>query len=57
MTALIAVSGDLMRPAYYLVAAGVIGGLAVWRIAESANKPLKGAPPAVEAGEEPAPRV
>ncbi|TDD89194.1 MFS transporter [Saccharopolyspora karakumensis] len=54
MTALIAVSGDLMWPAYYLVAAGVIGGLAVWRIAESANKPLKGAPPAVEMGEEPA---
>jgi MHS family proline/betaine transporter-like MFS transporter len=53
MTALIAITGDLMWPAYYLMAAGVIGGVAIWLTPESANKPLMGAPPAVEAGHEP----
>lgn len=53
MTALIAITGDLMWPAYYLMAAGVIGAIAIWLTAESANKPLKGAPPAVEAVDAP----
>lgn len=49
MTALIAATGDLMWPAYYLVAAGVIGLVAVRFTAETANAPLKDSPPAIEA--------
>ncbi len=48
MTALIAVTGDIMWPAYYLMGAGVVGGIAVWFTKESANKPLLGSAPAVE---------
>lgn len=52
MTALIASTGDLMWPAYYLMAAGVIGVVAVRHTAETANTPLKGSPPTVEPGHE-----
>lgn len=42
MTALIAATGDLMWPGYYLIAAGVIGGIGIWFTEESASKPLPG---------------
>ncbi|MDQ0990608.1 MFS transporter [Streptomyces sp. V3I7] len=48
-TALISATGNMMMPAYYMMAAAVIGGFAVWRMAESAGRPLPGSPPAVEA--------
>ncbi|WP_251076632.1 glycine betaine/L-proline transporter ProP [Streptomyces sp. NBC_01525] len=48
VTALIGATGDRMMPAYYMMAAAVIGGIAVWRMSESARKPLPGSPPAVE---------
>ncbi|MFD9812471.1 glycine betaine/L-proline transporter ProP [Streptomyces sp. NPDC059080] len=48
VTALIGVTGNRMMPAYYMMAAAVIGGIAVWRISESARQPLPGSPPAVE---------
>ncbi|MET8470959.1 MFS transporter [Streptomyces sp. NPDC006422] len=44
---LIAATGNLMIPAYYMMAAAVIGGVAVWRMKESAGKPLPGSPPAM----------
>lgn len=46
VAALIAVSGDLNMPAYYLMAAGVIGAIAVYFAKESAGKRLPGSPPA-----------
>ncbi|MFD6024946.1 glycine betaine/L-proline transporter ProP [Streptomyces griseoluteus] len=49
VTALIGATGNLMMPAYYMMAAAVIGGFAVWRMSESAGRPLPGSPPAVEA--------
>ncbi|MFC7344757.1 MFS transporter [Saccharopolyspora griseoalba] len=42
MTALIAATGDLMWPGYYLIAAGVIGGIGIWFTEESARRPLPG---------------
>ncbi|MFI7340263.1 MFS transporter [Streptomyces sp. NPDC050085] len=45
--ALIAGTGNLMIPAYYMMAAAIIGGIAAWRMRESAGKPLPGSPPAV----------
>ncbi|MEW2388444.1 glycine betaine/L-proline transporter ProP [Streptomyces venezuelae] len=48
VTALIGATGDKMMPAYYMMAAAVIGGIAVWYMTESARKPLPGSPPAVE---------
>ncbi|QNS06488.1 MFS transporter [Streptomyces xanthii] len=45
--ALIAATGNLMIPAYYMMAAAVIGGIAAWRMRESAGKPLPGSAPAV----------
>ncbi|MEU6577382.1 MFS transporter [Streptomyces sp. NPDC046805] len=47
-TALISTTGNMMMPAYYMMGAAVIGGIAVWRMVESANRPLPGSPPAVE---------
>lgn len=47
VASLIAATGNLMIPAYYMMAAAVIGGIAVWRMKESAGKPLPGSPPAV----------
>ncbi|MER5914189.1 glycine betaine/L-proline transporter ProP [Streptomyces sp. NPDC001982] len=48
VTALIGATGDMMMPAYYMMAAAVIGGFAVWRMAESAGRPLPGSAPSVE---------
>lgn len=48
VTALIGATGNLMMPAYYMMAAAVIGGIAVWRMTESAGRPLPGAAPSVE---------
>ena len=50
VTALIGATGDVMMPAYYMMAAAVIGGFAVWRMAESAGRPLPGSPPSLEPG-------
>ena len=48
VTALIGATGNKMMPAYYMMAAAVIGGIAVLLMSESARKPLPGSPPAVE---------
>ncbi|APY88544.1 glycine betaine/L-proline transporter ProP [Streptomyces alfalfae] len=48
VTALIGATGDKMMPAYYMMAAAVVGGIAVWHMTESARKPLPGSLPAVE---------
>ncbi|WP_330457594.1 glycine betaine/L-proline transporter ProP [Streptomyces sp. NBC_00820] len=48
VTALIGMTGNMMMPAYYMMAAAVIGGFAVWRMSESAGRPLPGSAPAVE---------
>ncbi|MFD5772521.1 MFS transporter [Streptomyces fungicidicus] len=48
VTALIGATGDMMMPAYYMMAAAVIGGFAVWRMAESAGRPLPGSAPSLE---------
>ncbi|MFE2096850.1 glycine betaine/L-proline transporter ProP [Streptomyces sp. PTD9-10] len=49
VTALIGATGNMMMPAYYMMAAAVVGGFAVWRMAESAGRPLPGSAPSVEA--------
>ncbi|MFE2051460.1 glycine betaine/L-proline transporter ProP [Streptomyces sp. NPDC059459] len=48
VTALIGATGDMMMPAYYMMAAAVVGGVAVWFMSESAGRPLPGSAPAVE---------
>ncbi|GAA2904758.1 glycine betaine/L-proline transporter ProP [Streptomyces mexicanus] len=48
VTALIGATGNMMMPAYYMMAASLIGGAAVWLMAESAGRPLPGSAPAVE---------
>jgi MHS family proline/betaine transporter-like MFS transporter len=48
VTALIGATGNMMMPAYYMMAAAVVGGLAVWRMSESAGQPLPGSAPSVE---------
>ncbi|MFJ5259464.1 glycine betaine/L-proline transporter ProP [Streptomyces sp. NPDC088387] len=48
VTALIGATGNMMMPAYYMMAAAVIGGVAVWFMKESAGRPLPGSAPAVE---------
>ncbi|MGV9247028.1 glycine betaine/L-proline transporter ProP [Streptomyces sp. NPDC003710] len=48
VTALIGVTGNMMMPAYYMMAAAVIGGASVWFMAESAGRPLPGSAPSVE---------
>ncbi|GAU70959.1 putative proline/betaine transporter [Streptomyces sp. NBRC 110611] len=48
VTALIGATGNTMMPAYYMMGAAVIGGIAVLLMSESARKPLPGSPPAVE---------
>nr|WP_189298318.1 glycine betaine/L-proline transporter ProP [Streptomyces albospinus] len=52
VTALIGATGNKMMPAYYMMAAAVIGGIAVLLMSESARKPLPGSPPAVETEQE-----
>ncbi len=49
VTALIGATGNLMMPAYYMMAAAVIGGFAAWLMAETAGQPLPGSAPSVEA--------
>lgn len=49
---LIAATGDLNWPGYYLIAAGVIGAIACYFTKESARKPLPGSPPAAATREE-----
>ncbi|MEV5846854.1 glycine betaine/L-proline transporter ProP [Streptomyces sp. NPDC051985] len=49
VTALIGATGNMMMPAYYMMAAAVIGGFAAWRMTETAGKPLPGSAPAMEA--------
>ncbi|MFE3162002.1 glycine betaine/L-proline transporter ProP [Streptomyces sp. NPDC059224] len=49
VTALIGATGNMMMPAYYMMAAAVIGGFAAWRMTETAGKPLPGSAPSVEA--------
>ncbi|AXE85548.1 glycine betaine/L-proline transporter ProP [Streptomyces sp. Go-475] len=49
VTALIGATGNMMMPAYYMMAAAVIGGFAVWRMTESAGRPLPGSAPSVAA--------
>ena len=44
MTALIAATGDLMWPGYYLIGAGVLGAIGIWFTEESAGRPLPGSP-------------
>ncbi|MET8412370.1 glycine betaine/L-proline transporter ProP [Streptomyces sp. NPDC005195] len=53
VTALIGATGNMMMPAYYMMAAAVIGGVAVWFMSESAGLPLPGSAPAVEPGTRP----
>ncbi|MFI5853921.1 glycine betaine/L-proline transporter ProP [Streptomyces parvulus] len=48
VTALIGATGDMMMPAYYMMAAAVVGGVAVWFMTESAGKPLPGSAPAAD---------
>ncbi|MEU9441406.1 glycine betaine/L-proline transporter ProP [Streptomyces sp. NPDC048304] len=48
VTALIGATGNMMMPAYYMMASAVVGGFAVWRMSESAGRPLPGSAPAVE---------
>lgn len=48
MTALINVTGDPKWPGYYLMAAGVVAAVTLSFVEESANRPLRGSPPAVE---------
>ncbi|MFF0742567.1 glycine betaine/L-proline transporter ProP [Streptomyces sp. NPDC004111] len=52
VTALIGATGNLMMPAYYMMGAAVIGGIAVFFMTESARRPLPGSPPSVETEEE-----
>ncbi|MFE9447960.1 glycine betaine/L-proline transporter ProP [Streptomyces sp. NPDC006739] len=47
VTALIGATGNMMMPAYYMMAAAVVGGFAVWRMAESAGRPLPGSAPSL----------
>ncbi|MFC7915067.1 MFS transporter [Streptomyces sp. NPDC057386] len=46
VTALIGATGNMMMPAYYMMAAAVVGGVAVWFMTESAGRPLPGSAPA-----------
>ncbi|WP_371483776.1 glycine betaine/L-proline transporter ProP [Kitasatospora sp. NBC_00315] len=52
VTALINATGNRMTPAYYMMAAAVIGAVAVALTPESARRPLPGSPPAVASPEE-----
>ncbi|GHH84441.1 MFS transporter [Streptomyces sulfonofaciens] len=48
VTALIGMTGNAVLPAYYLMAAAVVGAVAVWLMPESAGRPLPGSAPAAE---------
>jgi MHS family proline/betaine transporter-like MFS transporter len=42
---LVEVTGDLMMPAYYLMAVALVGLLTAWLMRETANRPLRGDTP------------
>ena len=44
---LISATGSTMVPAFYLMAAAIVGGVAVFFMRETARRPLRGSPPAV----------
>ncbi|MFF1451614.1 glycine betaine/L-proline transporter ProP [Streptomyces sp. NPDC058274] len=52
ITALISATGSDLMPAYYAMAAALIGVIAVACMKETAQKPLAGSPPSVETHEE-----
>ncbi|MFE2939065.1 glycine betaine/L-proline transporter ProP [Streptomyces sp. NPDC059255] len=52
ITALISLTGDDLMPAYYAMAAALVGVIAVACMKETARKPLTGSPPSVETEEE-----
>ncbi|WP_328538525.1 MFS transporter [Streptomyces sp. NBC_00344] len=52
ITALISLVGTNLMPAYYAMAAALVGVIAVACMKETANKPLDGSPPSVETKEE-----
>ncbi|MER8070096.1 glycine betaine/L-proline transporter ProP [Streptomyces sp. NPDC094034] len=47
ITGLISLTGDNLMPAYYSMAAALVGVAAVWRMKETARRPLDGSPPSV----------
>ncbi|WP_369212936.1 glycine betaine/L-proline transporter ProP [Streptomyces flavofungini] len=57
ITSLISVTGTDMIPAYYSMAAALVGIIAVACMKETAQKPLSGSPPSVETKEEAAEMV
>ncbi|GGX45100.1 glycine betaine/L-proline transporter ProP [Streptomyces chryseus] len=52
ITGLISLTGNNLMPAYYSMAAALIGIIAVACMKETAQKPLEGSPPSVETKEE-----
>ena len=52
VTGLIAATGNLLMPAYYLMFAALCGGVAVLAMGETARRSLKGSAPIVESEEE-----
>ncbi|MFD5101815.1 glycine betaine/L-proline transporter ProP [Streptomyces albidochromogenes] len=52
ITGLISLTGNNLMPAYYSMAAALIGVIAVACMKETAQKPLEGSPPSVETKEE-----
>jgi MHS family proline/betaine transporter-like MFS transporter len=52
IAALIAATGNDMMPAYYLMLTSFIGGISIFWLKESANRPLPGSMPSVESIEE-----
>ncbi|MFE7382595.1 glycine betaine/L-proline transporter ProP [Streptomyces zhihengii] len=57
ITALISLTGSNMMPAYYSMAAALVGVIAVACMKETAQKPLDGSPPSVSTKEEAADMV
>lgn len=57
ITALIGVTGSEMMPAYYAMAAALVGVIAVACMKETAQQPLEGSPPSVQSHEEAAAMV
>jgi MHS family proline/betaine transporter-like MFS transporter len=52
IAALIAGTGNDMMPAYYLMVTSLVGGISIFWLKESANRPLPGSMPSVESDEE-----
>jgi MHS family proline/betaine transporter-like MFS transporter len=52
MAWLIEATHDNKWPAYYLMIAGVIAGITIWFVKETAGRPLEGSPPAVATEQE-----